>query len=92
MDLHYKQEIKVGFLVILAMTVFVGGLMWLSGVPFVGGRQVTVPVVFSNVAGLSAGDPVWVSGLQVGFLVAFWATPTILERDRMDMVAANGDK
>ncbi len=70
MDLYYKQEVKVGFLVIAAMTVFVGGLMWLSGVPLVGGRQVTVPVVFSNVAGLSAGDPVQVSGLQVGRVAA----------------------
>ncbi len=66
MDLHYKQEVKVGFLVIMAVVVFVGGLTWLSGAPLLGGRQLSVQVVFANVAGLSAGDQVQVSGLQVG--------------------------
>ena len=66
MDLHYKQEVKVGFLVIMAVVVFVAGLTWLSGAPLLGGRQLAVQVVFSNVAGLSAGDQVQVSGLQVG--------------------------
>ena len=66
MDLHYKQEAKVGLLVIVAVVITLGGLMWLSGVSFWRGRQVTVPVAFSNVSGLSVGDPVMVSGLQVG--------------------------
>ena len=66
MDLHYKQEVKVGFLVIMAVVLFVAGLTWLSGAPLLGGRQLAVQVVFANVAGLSAGDQVQVSGLQVG--------------------------
>ena len=66
MDLHYKQEVKVGFLVIIAVVLFVAGMTWLSGAPLIGGRQVIVQVAFANVAGLSAGDPVQVSGLQVG--------------------------
>lgn len=66
MDLHYKQEVKVGFLVIMAVVVFVVGLTWLSGGALLGGRQMTVQVVFANVAGLSAGDPVEVSGMRVG--------------------------
>lgn len=66
MDLHYKQEVKVGFLVIMAVVVFVLGLTWLSGGALLGGRQMIVQVVFANVAGLSAGDPVEVSGMRVG--------------------------
>lgn len=66
MDLHYKQEVKVGFLVIMAVVVFVVGLTWLSGGALLGGRQMIVQVVFANVAGLSAGDPVEVSGMRVG--------------------------
>ena len=66
MDLHYKQEVKVGFLVIMAVVLFFAGLTWLQGTPLVGGRQMTVQVAFANVAGLSAGDPVQVSGLRVG--------------------------
>ena len=66
MDLHYKQEVKVGFLVIMAVVVFVLGLTWLSGGALLGGRQMIVQVVFANVAGLGAGDPVEVSGMRVG--------------------------
>ena len=66
MDLHYKQEVKVGFLVIMSVVLFVVGLIWLQGAPLLGGRQMTVQVAFANVAGLSAGDPVQVSGSQVG--------------------------
>ena len=51
-------------LVIAAVTILVGGLMWLSGMPMLGGRQVAVPVMFSNVAGLSTGDPVLVTTMQ----------------------------
>ncbi len=66
MDLHYKEEVKVGFLVIMAIVVFVVGLTWLSGGTLIDGQQMTVQVAFVNVAGLSAGDPVHVSGSQVG--------------------------
>ena len=38
MDLYYKQEITVGLLVIAAIAVFFGGLMWLTGRSFTSGR------------------------------------------------------
>ncbi len=64
MKFERKQEVTVGFLVIVAAAIFVGGFTWLSGRSF--GRQVTVSVRFSDVRGLSEGDPVLTSGLQVG--------------------------
>ena len=66
MDLHYKQEITVGLLVMAAAVIFIGGAMWLAGIPLVGNRQVTVAVQFADVRGLSPGDAVLVSGMQVG--------------------------
>ncbi len=49
-----------------AVVIFVAGFAWLAGRPLLGGRQVIVPVRFSDTRGLSAGDPVMTSGLQVG--------------------------
>lgn len=66
MDLYYKQEIKVGLLVIVALVVLFGGLMWLSGQSLGGTGKVMVPVQFSSAAGLTNGDPVQISGVQVG--------------------------
>jgi phospholipid/cholesterol/gamma-HCH transport system substrate-binding protein len=66
MELHYKQEVTVGLLVMAAAAIFIGGAMWLAGVPLVGNRRVTVAVQFDDVRGLAAGDAVLVSGMQVG--------------------------
>lgn len=66
MDLRHRQEITVGLLVIVAITLFVFGLMYLSGIPLFGGQQITVGVRFTDVSGLSIGDPVRLSGTQVG--------------------------
>jgi len=66
MDLYYKQEITVGGLVIAALVVLVGGLMWLTGQSFRSGDRVTIPVAFTSVQGLTGGDPVTISGVQVG--------------------------
>ncbi len=66
MDLAYKQELKVGVLVIVAVVIFTLGLLWLSGRTIGTSSTVIVPVRFTNVAGLRAGDPVQTSGVKVG--------------------------
>jgi phospholipid/cholesterol/gamma-HCH transport system substrate-binding protein len=66
MDLYYRQEISVGLLVIAAVIVFFVGLMWLRGTPLGGGERVQVQVEFEDVSGLAKGDPVFVSGFNVG--------------------------
>jgi len=66
MDLHYKQEVSVGALVIVAGAILVAGLMWLTGRQFGTSGNVEVPVRFEDVAGLRIGDPVQVSGYKVG--------------------------
>lgn len=66
MDLYYEKELKVGVLVIVAVTVFTVGLLWLSGRTIGPQSTVVVPVRFTNVAGLTPGDPVRVSGVKVG--------------------------
>jgi phospholipid/cholesterol/gamma-HCH transport system substrate-binding protein len=69
MDLYYKQEVTVGMLVMVALGVLVGGLIWLSGVnPFAAAGRMVVPVRFADVGGLQEGDLVQISGFRVGFV------------------------
>jgi len=65
MDLHYKQELQVGFLVIVAMTMVIVGLIWLSGRSF-GAGVAKFDVRFATIQGVSSGDPVHISGVRVG--------------------------
>lgn len=64
MDLHYKQEVTVGALVLVGAILFIGGTMWLSGKRF--SRHPTVAVVFSDAGTLKRGSPVRVSGVELG--------------------------
>jgi len=66
MDLHYKQEVIVGLLVVAALAVMIGGLAYLSGKSIFGSRTMTFGVQLANVSGLVEGDPVQVSGVRVG--------------------------
>ena len=65
MDLYYKQEVSVGLLVIVAIVGFFAGLMWLSGRSF-RSAQIEFPVQFTDVGNLNVGDPVQISGVNVG--------------------------
>src|SRR5512139_226455 len=65
MDLHYKQEVTVGGLVLAAVAVFVLGTMWLGGKSLRTGDQL-VQVQFANVGNLKVGNPVKVSGVTLG--------------------------
>ncbi len=60
-----RQEIQVGVVVIFALVVLVAGLLFLQNVRL---RQSTqlVKVHFTNVGGLSTGDPVHVRGIPLG--------------------------
>lgn len=64
MDLHYKQEVTVGALVLVGVLLFIGGSMWLSGKRF--SRTPTVSVYFTDAGTLKRGSPVKVSGVQLG--------------------------
>lgn len=66
MDLYYKQEVKVGALVMAAVVVFFVGLSWLTGRSLGAGAVASVPVRFEDVSGLQVGDPVLLSGVDVG--------------------------
>lgn len=65
MDLHYKQEITVGVLVLLGVGLFLAGTMWLRGQSF-GGAGATVDIMFPDVGTLKRGSPVRVSGVELG--------------------------
>lgn len=65
MDLHYKQEVTVGALVIAAIATFIVGTMWLSGKSLRAGDQL-VEAQFAEVGNLKVGNPVKVSGVTLG--------------------------
>lgn len=66
MDLYYKQELTVGALVLVALAIMIGGLMWLTGRSIGGRGRVAVSAQFETVSGLTVGDPVQISGVSVG--------------------------
>jgi phospholipid/cholesterol/gamma-HCH transport system substrate-binding protein len=64
MDLHYKQEVTVGGLVLLGAVLFLGGTMWLGGRRLPGSSLVDVS--FADAGTLKRGSPVKVSGVGLG--------------------------
>jgi phospholipid/cholesterol/gamma-HCH transport system substrate-binding protein len=65
MDLHYKQEITVGALVLSAIALFVVGALWLGG-KSIGNSGNQYVIEFTEVAGLKEGVPVVISGVNKG--------------------------
>ena len=64
MDLHYKQEVTVGTLVLIGALLFIGGSLWLQGKTF--SRTPKVLVQFEDAGTLKRGSPVKVSGVELG--------------------------
>ena len=84
MDLHYRQEITVGALVIIGVALFVGGTMWLGGSTI--GRKPTVTFAFSEVETLKRGSPIRVSGVEMGTVqdIEFQEYGRVLVRASLD--------
>ncbi len=64
MDLRYRREAAVGLFLVVAIALFVVGIIWLSGKSLRSGQL--VPIAFADVSGLKVGDPVRTSGVTVG--------------------------
>ncbi len=64
MDLHYKQEVTVGTLVLVGVLLFIGGSLWLQGKTF--SRAPKISVQFEDAGTLKRGSPVKVSGVTLG--------------------------
>src|ERR1044071_1137383 len=64
MDLHYRQEVTVGALVLVGAALFIGGTMWLGGRSF--SRAPEVTIAFADAGTLKRGSPVKVSGVTLG--------------------------
>src|SRR4026209_117837 len=64
MDLHYKQEVTVGTLVLVGAALFIWGTMWLGGRSF--SREPTVPIAFSDAGTMKRASPGKTSGARRG--------------------------
>ncbi|MHB1328399.1 MAG: MlaD family protein, partial [Gemmatimonadales bacterium] len=65
MDLHRKQEVTVGVLVLGGIALFLAGTMWLQGKSF-GRGQSAIQVSFADAGTLKRGSAVRVSGVNLG--------------------------
>ncbi len=64
MDLHHKQEVTVGALVLLGIGLFVVGTMWRKGTTFA--RRPKMQIVFPDAGSLQHGSAVRVAGVSMG--------------------------
>lgn len=64
MDLHYKREITVGSIVMLAIVLFIAGTMWLRGKSFMPDDLITMQ--FANIGNLKEASAVRISGVALG--------------------------
>lgn len=71
-----KRSIVVGIFVLLGILIFVAGVFVLGGQQKRFTKSVRVMAVFSDVAGLKAGNNVWFSGVKIGTIkrVKFFGT------------------
>lgn len=58
-------ELRVGFLIIAALVILVGAIIWIQGYRY-GKENYRFSVVFTEVGSLAKGDPVMVSGIRKG--------------------------
>lgn len=58
-------ELRVGLLIIAAVIIVVGAIVWIQGYRFGKGNYI-VTVMFNEVGSLNKGDPVMVSGIRMG--------------------------
>jgi len=81
---HYEKQVGLVTLAVIALLVFAGLIV--SGWRFGGGGKVEVVAEFANVAGLSGGDFVEISGVRVGRVrgVALLPSGGVLVRMRLD--------
>jgi len=85
MDLHYKQEITVGALVVIGIALFIGGTLWLGG-KSIGGGKPTISMLFPDVETLKRGSPIKVSGVIMGTVqdIEFQGYGKVLVRASID--------
>ena len=60
-----RSDLFVGVVILTALVLLVGGIMWLKAFSFTQ-KMVDFTAVFSNIGGLQTGDPVAVNGLKRG--------------------------
>jgi phospholipid/cholesterol/gamma-HCH transport system substrate-binding protein len=71
---EHANEVRVGVTLTLAGVILVVGILWLAGVTF-GDSRYEFKIVFTEVAGLGAGDKVTVAGIDAGEILSLQLAP-----------------
>ncbi len=66
MERKNKRAVIVGIFVVLALTIFILGVLTLGGQKSLFNKGATINAVFDEVNGLQAGNNVWFAGVKVG--------------------------
>lgn len=74
-----KRSVVVGIFVLLGVLIFVAGVFVLGGQQKRFTKSIRIMAVFSDVAGLKAGNNVWFSGVKIGTIkrVKFFGTAQV---------------
>ncbi len=71
---EHGNEVRVGVTLTIAGVLLVAGILWLGGFTF-GESRYTFSIMFTEVAGLVAGDKVTVAGLDAGEVLSLQLAP-----------------
>jgi phospholipid/cholesterol/gamma-HCH transport system substrate-binding protein len=71
---EHSNEVRVGVTLTLAGAILVVGILWLGGFTF-GDSRYEFRIMFSEVAGLGAGDKVTVAGIDAGEILSLQLAP-----------------
>ena len=69
---RHRRSLIVGLFVILALTIFVTGIYLVGKKENIFGSTITVSAIFKDVKGLSEGDKVRLSGIDIGTVNSIW--------------------
>lgn len=67
---EYKRAVTVGIFIVLAIAIFIIGVLTLGGQKNTFEKKITVKAVFADVGGLQTGNNVWYLGVKVGTIRA----------------------
>jgi phospholipid/cholesterol/gamma-HCH transport system substrate-binding protein len=66
MKKYFSKEIRVGGMIIIALSIMIGAVFFIGGQGNLFGGKVKYKILFQSTAGLYEGDPVLLTGVEVG--------------------------
>ncbi len=75
------KELRVGGVIIVALSIMVGAVFFIGGKEALFGGKVKYKILFDSTGGLYTGDPVLLAGVEVGNVTRLWFPEEIQRRN-----------